>query len=135
MKWDIAYKNWLSVWNTYFQWISLLCIASWRLGNWTTPKSRSIQTHLLLWSYILDSLTFTIEYAENRGLSHIFIENISLFFMEKNIDFFFIHQAFVDHVKVGLTPILALQNLWHQINMFLDILKFRVKKKYEKMFW
>ena len=40
-----------------------------------------------------------------------------------------IHQASFDHVKVGPTPILALCNLWHNLQMFLDILEFRVENK------
>ena len=40
-----------------------------------------------------------------------------------------LYQALFDHVKVGLTPILALHNLWRQIYMFLDILEFKVENK------
>ena len=38
----------------------------------------------------------------------------------------------MDHVKVGLTPVLAFNNLWRQIHMFLNILEFREEnnKKY-----
>ena len=40
-----------------------------------------------------------------------------------------LYQASFDHVKVGLSPVLALHNFWRQIHMFLDILEFRVEKQ------
>ena len=40
-----------------------------------------------------------------------------------------IYQAWFDHVKVWPTPVLALRNLWHNLHMFLEILKFRVINK------
>ena len=38
-----------------------------------------------------------------------------------------------DHVKVIPTPVLALNNLWRQIHMFLNMLEFKVENK-EKLF-
>ena len=40
-----------------------------------------------------------------------------------------LHQASFDHVKVGPTPVLALRDLWRNLQRFLDILEFRVKFK------
>ena len=38
-----------------------------------------------------------------------------------------IHQASFEHVKVGPTPVLSLQNVGGQIHMFLDILEFKIQ--------
>ena len=46
---------------------------------------------------------------------------------------FSLNQGSYDHVKVGPTPVLALNNLWRQIHMLLDILEFEVENKQKKL--
>ena len=77
-------------------------------------KARNVPVNFTLWTFWHKYLVPLTKYGLN--------------FYNKSV-FEIIDQASFDHVKVGPTPVLALCNLWLQIQMFLDILEFRIENK------